>query len=635
MTLLTETITDNRDASDVNLDPPMVAAFVATSLGSVAWKCNVSNSENYAAGFNNGYSHSGPMLWVANLETNTLIYNINLGTQVFDSVLLPDVTTIDSHVAIIDDIGSVWSVDGDGSGRVVEVLQADPTNPQYRFTLVSGDGGDNFWFRIARAFTMPDDTIRVLFIKQSDSGAVHGWHLWDNDAETYSHDVVTWSPKCTFQDDNGDIWICGVDNDLANTNSSSITTAYFQRLTNLGGTSPYTSPITFTGLPDLVGGTDPIDQTSIWGGIANGYFVGGWLDTIVSMEGDGSPMLGTCNNLLKLNLSDNTDKIITDISATATPGLTWAIPSTNIPADQDFIALTYSDITERKFGMFSTTDHSLVQTYDLEDWNAGAESLFPGDHLDDDIAYVGEYLYTREAFIAESSGYDNTFDTDNTQQYGKLWIYYLAEAPTDTSDENGDITIRCWAFSLDDHDFYVLRLGPSETLIYDLKTGQWSSWESPNRTNWRLHVGQNWVGFTDLEANNTDIIAGDDVEGVLWILDAEYGLDDRPDDSGLNDPFTRIVTGGVQVVGRNNIPCGAVTLDVALGAPVDTGTRILLEISDDLGHNWTDCGTVTVPAADYSKTIEWRALGLIKAPGRIFRLTDTGATVRISGANMR
>lgn len=241
--------------------------------------------------------------------------------------------------------------------------------------------------------------------------------------------------------------------------------------------------------------------------------------------------------------------------------------------------------------------------------------------------------------------FDDQF-VDRTQDilYRPSGLSYVGATPPfmklsfgeeEEGETSGDITIRCWAFSLDDHDFYVLRLGANETLIYDLKTEQWSSWESPGKTNWRLHVGQNWVGYTALGENNTDIIAGDDTLGVLWVLDAESGIDERPDSSGLTDTFTRIVTGGVSVVGRNNIPCGAVTMDVALGNPVQVGARIHLEISDDFGHTWLDCGTITVPAADYSKTIEWRALGLIRAPGRIFRFTDSGATVRISGANMR
>ena len=32
---------------------------------------------------------------------------------------------------------------------------------------------------------------------------------------------------------------------------------------------------------------------------------------------------------------------------------------------------------------------------------------------------------------------------------------------------------RAWGFSLDGHDFYVLRLGDAETLVLDLSTGKW------------------------------------------------------------------------------------------------------------------------------------------------------------------
>jgi hypothetical protein len=210
MTFVVETITDHRDASDV--DDALIAAFVASNLGAVAWKCFVSPNDRYAAGFNNIRSGDGPMLWVGDLETLAVVYNINIGTQAFDSDASAerDQDRL-AHRDAVDDIGSVWSVDGDGSGRVVEVLKTDPENPQYRFTLASGGGGDNYWFRYVRPFTMPDDTIRVLFVKQSNTEEVHGWHLWDNDAETYSHDVVTWNPTCAFQDDLGDIWIGGVD----------------------------------------------------------------------------------------------------------------------------------------------------------------------------------------------------------------------------------------------------------------------------------------------------------------------------------------------------------------------------------------------------------------------------------------
>ncbi len=38
--------------------------------------------------------------------------------------------------------------------------------------------------------------------------------------------------------------------------------------------------------------------------------------------------------------------------------------------------------------------------------------------------------------------------------------------------------LRAWTFSLDGHDFYVLRLGDTETLVYDLTSEQWVDWRT-------------------------------------------------------------------------------------------------------------------------------------------------------------
>jgi hypothetical protein len=48
-----------------------------------------------------------------------------------------------------------------------------------------------------------------------------------------------------------------------------------------------------------------------------------------------------------------------------------------------------------------------------------------------------------------------------------------------------------------------------------------------------------------------------------------------------------------------------------------------------------DCGSQEVVAGVYNQVIEWRSLGQIRAPGRIFRFTDDGATVSIMRAQMR
>jgi len=218
----------------------------------------------------------------------------------------------------------------------------------------------------------------------------------------------------------------------------------------------------------------------------------------------------------------------------------------------------------------------------------------------------------------------------------KVVMYAILSSQGSDEVVDDSLRLRVWTYSLDGHDFYVLRVGATETLVYDLTTGQWSSWFSPERTNWRAHVGCNWVGMGAITfVNNfgTDVVAGDDVTGVLWILDPTTGRDDRTTTGA--DPFNRVVTGGVNISGRETVPCGAVTLDLAVGNPTQTGAVITLEISDDLANSWVGCGSVTVPTGTYNTVVEWRGLGLIKAPGRLFRFTDDGASVRIGGANLR
>jgi hypothetical protein len=204
-----------------------------------------------------------------------------------------------------------------------------------------------------------------------------------------------------------------------------------------------------------------------------------------------------------------------------------------------------------------------------------------------------------------------------------------------------DITLRVWGYSLDGHDFYVLRIGDSGTFVYDLTTRQWAEWRTPGRTNWRAHIGQNWVGCIGFNSGDTDVIAGDDGangtgEGTLWQLSTIEGRDDRVDiNMREDDKITKVVTGGIPCTGRQTIPCNAVAVTLALGAPTQDGAFIKLETSDDLGQTWTDHGAQVIVSGDFTAVVEWRGLGMIRAPGRIFRFTDDGASVRIAKADMR
>lgn len=199
--------------------------------------------------------------------------------------------------------------------------------------------------------------------------------------------------------------------------------------------------------------------------------------------------------------------------------------------------------------------------------------------------------------------------------------------------------VRAFPFRLDGHDMVALRLGEDKTLVYDFTTGKWSRWASETDDQvWRPSVGNNWTGmgkaFYD-DGLTSDIILGDDTFGLLWGLDAESGIDEHPDASRDDLPYTRRVVGGIPMRLRDTLKVGAVYLTADMATPQVTDATVGLRTSDDYGKTWTDHGTITVEPGNYDQEFSWRSLGLIKAPGRIFEITDNGATVRIDGLEMR
>jgi hypothetical protein len=197
---------------------------------------------------------------------------------------------------------------------------------------------------------------------------------------------------------------------------------------------------------------------------------------------------------------------------------------------------------------------------------------------------------------------------------------------------------RAWAFSLDGHDFYVLRLGESSSLVYDLTTNSWSTWSNKGTPTWRLHLGLNWLSIDKanyLGGAATNVVGGDDNFGLLWTLDPNNGLDDSPIEENPPEDFERRVSGGVPARMRQSVRNNAVFLVINTGNPAFVPAAITLYTSDDNGKSFQDQGSIDVPAGEDSAEIMWRSLGLIRAPGRIFEFRDTGATVRIDGLDVR
>lgn len=194
--------------------------------------------------------------------------------------------------------------------------------------------------------------------------------------------------------------------------------------------------------------------------------------------------------------------------------------------------------------------------------------------------------------------------------------------------------LRVWTFTLDGHDFYVLRLGERETLVYDLYSEQWSDWGSGSAARWRANTGANWIGGGVIAGGyGSNIVVGDDTHGTVFFLDPEYAYDDDPLTGSADQAgFVRMAQGQLPLRGRDAVPCYGVILSASFGYEDALG-GVQLEISDDAGESYTDCGTVTIALADYAARVEWTSLGSITAPGRLFRLTDSHLA-RIDGLDL-
>lgn len=200
-----------------------------------------------------------------------------------------------------------------------------------------------------------------------------------------------------------------------------------------------------------------------------------------------------------------------------------------------------------------------------------------------------------------------------------------------------DPLVRAWTFTLDDHDFYVLRLGNSSTFVYDTYSEQWVDWLSPNRSNWRPNTGINWVGGTQNEPTyGSNILVGDDTYGLVYFLDPTQVYDDHPVEDN-DDPmyFERIAMGQMSVTGRSVVPCYVSYLTANPGDPAYTGAGVTLYTSDNNGQSFNNHGLIAVTSSQYTPPqLTWYSLGQITAPGRLFKIVDDGAVTRIDSLDM-
>lgn len=201
-----------------------------------------------------------------------------------------------------------------------------------------------------------------------------------------------------------------------------------------------------------------------------------------------------------------------------------------------------------------------------------------------------------------------------------------------------DPKVRAWTVTLDTHDFYFLKLGNEETLVYDTFTEQWYEWSSGDLNRWRAYTGRNWLGGRRLaDGFGSNIIAGDLVSGVLYFMDPDgFADEDAGQGADLLRPFLREITGQVASRSYDMTPCYGVSLMGSIGNGMDAAlTAVTLYTSDDVGHTYDEHDTINIDPFDYKARVDWDCgLGSFEAPGRLFRVADRGALQRIDWLDM-
>lgn len=201
-----------------------------------------------------------------------------------------------------------------------------------------------------------------------------------------------------------------------------------------------------------------------------------------------------------------------------------------------------------------------------------------------------------------------------------------------------DPTVRAWTFTLDGHDFYVLKLGNVETLLYDTFAEQWYIWGTGDTNRWRAFTGHNWLGGRrHAEEYGSNIIVGDESNGALYFLNPlEVTDDDAVSGPDYPRPFLREIMGQIATRGYDMKSCYSVSLMGSIGETADaTLTAITLFTSDNEGHTYDEHETINVDPGDYPARVDWNSgLGSFEAPGRLFLIQDRGALQRIDWLDM-
>lgn len=184
-------------------------------------------------------------------------------------------------------------------------------------------------------------------------------------------------------------------------------------------------------------------------------------------------------------------------------------------------------------------------------------------------------------------------------------------------------TLRAWTCSIDQHSYYILRIGNTATKVFDFTNRLWSDWVSYGEDYFTRHLGAQVGGR---------VLAASDSDGTLTRMDADMLTD-------AGDPLVRRFAGFVPIKGGVGI-CDSVTLLCEVGQGLQTGQGsdpvIAMRYSTDQGKTWSDWEFETLGAVgEYEWKVTWRRLGQFEPPGIYFEweITDP-VSFRVSDARI-
>lgn len=183
-----------------------------------------------------------------------------------------------------------------------------------------------------------------------------------------------------------------------------------------------------------------------------------------------------------------------------------------------------------------------------------------------------------------------------------------------------------YAFSYDGHTLYVLNGTDAEgdwTLVYDVKTHQWTVWRSHNVEAFNIN------GAVMLQGRRP--ILSSSLTGKLYEAKKTLSTDD-------GDPLVRTFSGIVEFTSPTPIMNVVMDCSVGMGS-LTFNPQIQMRYSRDRGNTWSSWMTQNLGReGNFTQDINWTRLGAALRPGMVFEWRyagDTEFTVRTAVYNER